>query len=157
MGPLRRAWSSPSVLVGLRERQAQAYCPKGPEKYSPLTLSAAHEHLKQLESLLILNLFSRGDISGLGQNPPSYPQDMQRDSSLAHWVGDPKVGWEWTGYIPVVQTVGEPLEPQTVLYSGSSHGWTRRPYLPCGEQAQSPGSRSSLYPSLNRSCALSLT
>ena len=157
MGQLRRAWSSPCVLVGLLEWQAQAYYTKGPEKCSPLTLSAAHEHLNQLESLLILNLYSLGDILGLGQNPPLYPQDIQRDSSLAHWVGDPKVGWEWTGYIPVVQTVGEPLEPQTVLYSGSSHGWTRRPHLPCGEQAQSPGSRSSLYPSLNRSCSLSLT
>lgn len=69
MGLIRRAWSSPSVLVGLPEQQAQVYYTKDPEKRSSLTLSAVHEHLSQLESLLIFNLYSMGKTSGLGQNP----------------------------------------------------------------------------------------
>lgn len=65
----KRAWSNPNVLVGLLEQQTQTYYIKGSEKCSPLTLSAAHEHLNQLESLLILNLYSMGKTLGLGQNP----------------------------------------------------------------------------------------
>lgn len=52
----------------LPEQQAQACYIKGSEKCSSLTLSAAHEHLNQLEFLLILNLYSMGQTSGLEQN-----------------------------------------------------------------------------------------
>lgn len=141
MGLIRRAWSSPNVLVGLPEQQAQPYYIKGSE-------NAAHLPCLLLMSTSISwNLPDPQPIQH-GQNirprtEPPYPQDIQRNSSLAHWAGDLRVGWEWTVYIPVVQAAEEPLESQTVLYSVSSHGWTHRPHPPCGGQTQSMGFGSS--------------